>query len=723
MESWVTVGSETYGAHAMTYSGLTAGTAGVVYDCGRGFVSTDFPAAVSGNIALIERGETEFTAKVTNAMNAGAAAVIVYNNVPGNFLGTLQNPGSWVPVVSLSQEDGQVLRASGEVTATLVNELSKYTYNDGTSMATPYSTGAIALLASQYASETASQRISRILDRVDPLPSLAGKVATGGRLNIARAIRNPPETTISTLPASWVNRDVTFSLTASDIDSPDGILTYYRQTPPGDTTAGTTETVSAEGTTTIEYWSVDTSGNVETTRTARIMIDKTPPVTSSDATANYAAAATVNLTATDSYSGAAFTVYALDGVAATGTTVGTNEIGTHTLDFASVDVVGNTENTQTTVFTVSPDAEPPNTTISTLPEGWVSQDVTFSLTASDVGLPDNITTYCRQTPPGDTTAGTAGTVSAEGTTTIEYWSVDASGNAETTKTATVKIDKTAPALSLDATASYVGTATVHLTASDALSGLVRTECNLSASGWASGTIISTTMVGTQTLDARAFDAVGNVATRSATFVLQRPSRVTLGANKTVNYGTVVEVAGTLESMNGVALARRTIMLYRSTDKSTWTKIGQDTTTDLGNYSFRVKPTRKYYYQARFQGDAGDSEGSTRAMRVRVRPYVRTPIAPKTMRRTRSYTVYGYFKPRHKSGTHPVLIYRYRKTASGRWKEYGYVKAKASNFRSYTKYSRKIRLPYAGKWRLRAYAPADSTHEAKWSKSYDYVRVK
>jgi len=33
------------------------------------------------------------------------------------------------------------------------------------------------------------------------------------------------------------------------------------------------------------------------------------------------------------------------------------------------------------------------------------------------------------------------------------------------------------------------------------------------------------------------------------------------------------------------------------------------------------------------------------------------------------------------------------------------------------------LPYKGKWRVRAYAPADSKHSAAWSSGYDYITVK
>jgi len=38
------------------------------------------------------------------------------------------------------------------------------------------------------------------------------------------------------------------------------------------------------------------------------------------------------------------------------------------------------------------------------------------------------------------------------------------------------------------------------------------------------------------------------------------------------------------------------------------------------------------------------------------------------------------------------------------------------------YSRWIKLPYRGKWRLPAYAPGDIVHTAQWSSGYDYVTV-
>ena len=108
---------------------------------------------------------------------------------------------------------------------------------------------------------------------------------------------------------------------------------------------------------------------------------------------------------------------------------------------------------------------------------------------------------------------------------------------------------------------------------------------------------------------------------------------------------------------------------------------------------------------------------------KTRPSVSTPRARSTMSHSKYYAVYGYLKPKHASGTYPVRIYKDRKLSSGKWKSYGYVKAKASNYRTFTKYKRAIRLSKAGRWRLRAYAPADSKHVKAWSSKYDYVTVK
>ena len=79
--AYVQQGSTTYAANELTYSGVTTGITATVYDCGLGY-PTDFPTAVSNNIALIARGTLYFSNKVANAMAAGARAAVIYNNAP-----------------------------------------------------------------------------------------------------------------------------------------------------------------------------------------------------------------------------------------------------------------------------------------------------------------------------------------------------------------------------------------------------------------------------------------------------------------------------------------------------------------------------------------------------------------------------------------------------------------------------------------------------------------
>jgi subtilisin family serine protease len=59
----------------------------------------------------------------------------------------------------------------------------------GTSFSAPCVSGACALLMAQYPSDSYQQIISRLLSSTDPLPALAGKCRTGGRLNLRKALR------------------------------------------------------------------------------------------------------------------------------------------------------------------------------------------------------------------------------------------------------------------------------------------------------------------------------------------------------------------------------------------------------------------------------------------------------------------------------------------------------------------------------------------------------
>jgi subtilisin family serine protease len=58
----------------------------------------------------------------------------------------------------------------------------------GTSFSAPYVSGALALMLARFPGEDYHQIIQRLLKATDPLPSLVGKCATGGRLNLKKAL-------------------------------------------------------------------------------------------------------------------------------------------------------------------------------------------------------------------------------------------------------------------------------------------------------------------------------------------------------------------------------------------------------------------------------------------------------------------------------------------------------------------------------------------------------
>jgi subtilisin family serine protease len=84
-----------------------------------------------------------------------------------------------------------------QVTSTYTNSDSAYFIStpvagiSGTSFAAPMVTGACALMLAKYPAENYQQIIARILKATDPLPALAGKCVTGGRLNLWKALSPP----------------------------------------------------------------------------------------------------------------------------------------------------------------------------------------------------------------------------------------------------------------------------------------------------------------------------------------------------------------------------------------------------------------------------------------------------------------------------------------------------------------------------------------------------
>lgn len=96
-----------------SYSGSGDVTAPVSSPSNLGCNASDWAGFPAGNIALISRGACTFAIKATNAYNAGASGVVIYNNAPGTINGTLGNGFTLnIGVTSVTQAVGQQLAAT-----------------------------------------------------------------------------------------------------------------------------------------------------------------------------------------------------------------------------------------------------------------------------------------------------------------------------------------------------------------------------------------------------------------------------------------------------------------------------------------------------------------------------------------------------------------------------------------------------------------------------------
>lgn len=110
---------------------------------------SDLNSLIADKIVLIKRGGMTFQDMASNVKNAGGYGMIVYNNEPGIFAGTLQT-ADLTRAVAISQEDGELILAGLESEGTIEIKLvsGNYSLNSGTSMATPHVSGILALLLS-----------------------------------------------------------------------------------------------------------------------------------------------------------------------------------------------------------------------------------------------------------------------------------------------------------------------------------------------------------------------------------------------------------------------------------------------------------------------------------------------------------------------------------------------------------------------------------------------
>lgn len=236
--------------------------------------------------------------------------------------------------------------------------------------------------------------------------------------------------------------------------------------------------------------------------------------------------------------------------------------------------------------------------------------------------------------------------------------------------------------------------------------------------------------GTDSFSYRASDgtAFSQAATVTITVTYVAPpltvTTISLAAATTAPaYAGTVQLTALLGGADGSMPANEAVVFERW-NGADWEAIGTVSTDASGT---AVQLSGALYavqrYRARFAGSPTLAASMSSEVEVKPKAYLSTPNAPKTAKRSKSFTVKGYLKPRHAAKTYRVRIYGWKKNAFGSWVKYDYVSAKITNYKTYSKYSVKLKLTSKGSWRLRAYVVADGEHSAAWSSGYDYVTVK
>lgn len=196
------------------------------------------------------------------------------------------------------------------------------------------------------------------------------------------------------------------------------------------------------------------------------------------------------------------------------------------------------------------------------------------------------------------------------------------------------------------------------------------------------------------------------------------SALTAKASTTVPaYGAAVSLTGVVSDSMGMPVAGMPVKALTAAGAVA----GQAVTGADGKYAIVVRPTVKTAYTVASLGSSYVGSASSAApIAIDPKVSVTTPSAPSTAYRNRYFTSTGYLKPRHTAGTYPVLIKAYLK-ANGKWVLKKTIKAKASNYGSYSKYTARYYLPTRGSWKLVATHDSSAHYPSASGNRYLTVR--
>ncbi len=273
---------------------------------------------------------------------------------------------------------------------------------------------------------------------------------------------------------NWQTANQTITLTPADVTSGIATTKYCTDSnntcsPSSGTSYSTAVTISTEGTTYFRYASTDTAGNVQTTVSRSVKIDKTNPTVSAGSDQTKHTSFTQTATASDSTAGIDATTYQWAKVSGPGTvafgsatslatTISANTDGAYVLSFTAHDNAGNST---TSTFSLTWDATAPTAAITYSINHPVKSGDSLVITATfneamvdspipKIAISGNNTVSATSMTKSSTTVYTYtySVGSGDGTDTVALSnSTDAAGNTITsspTSGATFTVDNTAP---------------------------------------------------------------------------------------------------------------------------------------------------------------------------------------------------------------------------------------------------------------------------------------
>lgn len=199
------------------------------------------------------------------------------------------------------------------------------------------------------------------------------------------------------------------------------------------------------------------------------------------------------------------------------------------------------------------DTTPPASTAGGFGSGWSKLDVLVALTASDNSCGGGVAAinYTLDANPQIVLPGAAVTanITTEGSHNILWFAVDNAGNAEAAQSATIRIDKTPPVVTITtppAGATYFTGSVVpaDYLVSDLLSGPASPSGSVPP-----GTAIDTVAAGAHSFTITGFDSAGNSTVASKSYTVVAPQ-----VSPALSAGTIITIAGGGTLLNGIALA-------------------------------------------------------------------------------------------------------------------------------------------------------------------------